>query len=471
MTHVIFSGPTMSIEAIKDIHPEALVLPPVRQGDVISAVREYNATAIGIIDGVYLDVLSVWHKEILSALDQGVRVYGAASMGALRAAECDVFGMIGIGRIYQMYKTEELTRDDEVAISHATAEFDYRQLSEPLVNIRLNLAAAVQSGVLSADTADSLINRTARLYFPDRSWPQVLDSPDLAADQHEALRDFVANAAVDYKAQDARLLVTTMANLWHGTDGEHAVSVDDWELQRTHYLAALEQRDQWHLRQGAQLTPDTLSRFILANDPEATSHVRTALLELVATYAGSKLGIEPSSDVIADTRARFRAARGIDSDADLSAYLRRNNLTETEFDTLMTQQARVETVLEWLNLSRFKLGLVQPLLDQYRLNDTYAQWADAAAFTQQVSGTGPDGLPAHRSTLKLSAAEQEARHRRHTGWSSQGLSLEEWSGRYGFLHPDALQQEFDRSMRARHLMMAAGQAAGPMDQTSTSGEG
>ena len=61
-------------------------------------VRESAPRAIGIIDGVFLDVASVWHREILWALSQGVHVFGAASMGALRAAELDGFGMRGVGR-------------------------------------------------------------------------------------------------------------------------------------------------------------------------------------------------------------------------------------------------------------------------------------------------------------------------------------------------------------------------------------
>ncbi|RUX68847.1 hypothetical protein EN904_03020 [Mesorhizobium sp. M7A.F.Ca.CA.001.07.2.1] len=53
---------------------------------------------IGLIDGLFESGPAVWHKEILFALDAGCRLLGAASMGALRAAECWQFGMIGIGK-------------------------------------------------------------------------------------------------------------------------------------------------------------------------------------------------------------------------------------------------------------------------------------------------------------------------------------------------------------------------------------
>jgi hypothetical protein len=40
---------------------------------------------------------AVLHKEILWAMDRGVGVSGAASMGALRAAELHWYGMVGVG--------------------------------------------------------------------------------------------------------------------------------------------------------------------------------------------------------------------------------------------------------------------------------------------------------------------------------------------------------------------------------------
>jgi len=51
--------------------------------------------------GYFEIVPTVWHKEILWAMDRGIHVYGGASIGALRAAELADFGMTGIGQIYE----------------------------------------------------------------------------------------------------------------------------------------------------------------------------------------------------------------------------------------------------------------------------------------------------------------------------------------------------------------------------------
>ena len=60
--------------------------PPVRQGELYRAAR-LRPAAIGVIDGYFEVTPTVWHKEILWAMAQGIHVYGAASIGALRAAE------------------------------------------------------------------------------------------------------------------------------------------------------------------------------------------------------------------------------------------------------------------------------------------------------------------------------------------------------------------------------------------------
>jgi hypothetical protein len=59
-----------------------------------------------LADGVFSANLSVWHKEIVYALQYpGVKaIYGTASMGALRASELDFLGMVGIGRIYEWFQ-------------------------------------------------------------------------------------------------------------------------------------------------------------------------------------------------------------------------------------------------------------------------------------------------------------------------------------------------------------------------------
>src|SRR5262245_21751372 len=126
---VVFVGPSLDRAAVEAVLPDAIVLPPVCQGQVFSAVERHRPAAIAIIDGEFSQSLSVWHKEILFELSRGVRAFGASSMGALRAAECDVYGMVGVGQIYEWYRDGDLIDDDEVALLHASAEDEWRNLS------------------------------------------------------------------------------------------------------------------------------------------------------------------------------------------------------------------------------------------------------------------------------------------------------------------------------------------------------
>jgi hypothetical protein len=78
--------------------------PPAAYGDIIRAVIEFSPKQIVLIDGVFHQSLAVYHKELVFALLEGIVCIGAASMGALRAAELWRYGMIGVGEIFEMYR-------------------------------------------------------------------------------------------------------------------------------------------------------------------------------------------------------------------------------------------------------------------------------------------------------------------------------------------------------------------------------
>jgi hypothetical protein len=156
-------------------------------GDLVR-VLEHRPTALVIIDGVFERVPAVWHKEILFALSRGVRVFGSSSMGALRAAELHTFGMEGVGRIFEAYRDGLLEDDDEVAVAHASAEDDYRQLSDPMINIRDGLRQAREAGVISKATEQSLNASAKATFYPDRSWSSLLASSTTGVPVDELLR-------------------------------------------------------------------------------------------------------------------------------------------------------------------------------------------------------------------------------------------------------------------------------------------
>ena len=198
---VVFLGPSLERKTAEALIGSC-ILPPARRGDVTDAVAS-GARIITLIDGVFFQDNAVGHREILDALAQGVRVIGSSSMGALRAAELDTLGMEGVGTVYALYRDGVLVSDDEVALVFDPASGV--ALSEPLVNIRCTLKKAVKERVISPEEAAVALDAAASLYFPDRSWEQVIETAALSLPP-PVIRDlaaFIRCSAVDQKRDDA----------------------------------------------------------------------------------------------------------------------------------------------------------------------------------------------------------------------------------------------------------------------------
>jgi hypothetical protein len=219
---VIFVGPSLpDAETFAD---ETMVIrPPACQGDVARAL-EGGATAIGLIDGQFEFTAPVWHKELLFALFRGVPVFGAASMGALRAAECQAYGMVGIGKIFGDYVSGRREDDADVALLHGPAELGYPALSVPLVNADATIEAATGQAIIGEEEGLRLSQSARRVFFKDRTWRRVAEIANIDRVQVKAL---VEKAWTDQKRQDAIELMRAIA------DAPPQVQKMDWSFNAT----------------------------------------------------------------------------------------------------------------------------------------------------------------------------------------------------------------------------------------------
>lgn len=220
----VFCGPTISAAAVSELLPSAIVQPPAECGDVYRICRDTSVAAIGLIDGYFEHRLSVWHKELLWALDRGIHVYGSSSMGALRAAELAAYGMVGVGKIFEQFCTRELEDDDEVAVVHEAAERGYALRSEAMVNLREALGQAVVAGVIGETDRDLLIAALKQLFYPQRT-RQALSrfaKELLASATSRGLIDWIeSRGIVDQKRADAvEMLLRMSTDARAGTLGE-----------------------------------------------------------------------------------------------------------------------------------------------------------------------------------------------------------------------------------------------------------
>ncbi len=212
MSTVVFVGPTLPLEQAATIL-DASFLPPAAQGDLYRAALG-RPRAIGLIDGRFGDVASVWHKEILWAMAQGIHVYGGASMGALRAAELHPFGMVGVGPIFQAFRDGILQDDDEVAVLHGPADSGWLQLTDALVDMRCTLTAAEAAGVVDTDTCARLLELARATFYAERTWARLLRDADAARIEParlEGLRAWLPLGRIAQKRADAVELLQTMA--------------------------------------------------------------------------------------------------------------------------------------------------------------------------------------------------------------------------------------------------------------------
>ncbi len=202
---VVFLGPSLPQAQAREV-AEAIYLPPAAQGSVIESVQRFDPSVLLIVDGSFQGEPAVRHKEILWALHLGIPVVGAASMGALRAAELWPY-MQGVGLIYRWYRRFPFAPDDAVAVLHAPPETGGEALTSALVDLRMTFRAAERHGYISHEFRVRLETAADCLNFRDRTITRVIREAHRAADGGSVAEwERVLSAAlVPQKQRDAML--------------------------------------------------------------------------------------------------------------------------------------------------------------------------------------------------------------------------------------------------------------------------
>jgi hypothetical protein len=168
---VVYVGPTISKNEISRMLPGADVRPPMRRGD-LHRDRQLHYPLFIIIDGVFFNDEAVSPREVIDIIQDGAVVIGAASLGALRAAELGQIGMLGCGLIYRLFRRGVLIDEDEVAVLFKQ-DLPYPSLTTALVDIRWSLRIAIRSGHITKAEAQTYLERARSLPFTERSWKSL----------------------------------------------------------------------------------------------------------------------------------------------------------------------------------------------------------------------------------------------------------------------------------------------------------
>jgi hypothetical protein len=199
---VVYTGPSLAAEKAKAIL-DAEYRPPIVRGDLAKLPK--GTKVVGIIDGVFFSETAVAHKEIIAVMKKGIKVYGSSSMGALRAAELAEFGMVGVGRVYECYRSGRIVKDDEVAVTFNPVTGE--QITEPLVNVRYQLKAAEDDGILTTKERHDIIEMAGRFFYPDRTYSYIIGravKADIISHEKAAgLLEYIRDKPLNLKAEDA----------------------------------------------------------------------------------------------------------------------------------------------------------------------------------------------------------------------------------------------------------------------------
>lgn len=326
MQPLIFLGPTLSIETASK-HLDAIYCPPAQQGDILSALPR-KPFVIGIIDGYFETVPTIWHKEILYAMSRGVHVFGASSLGALRAAELEAFGMVGVGQIFEWYRSGVLEDDDEVAVTHGPAETGYVAVSEAMVNIRHSVAAAIRRGRVSEDFGTRIIAVAKSLHYSHRNYRRIWELIYAESDGVRAL-DLLAFLEEDQpklKELDAILLLQNISSFIASNPGPNEVS---YVLERTVFLDAMINEAERKCAAIDAICATDVQQF----DFDLLRH--EVLLRILARREATRLGLDCTEDELREGTEVFARELALDGLVAMQEDLDNAGIEQSSFLSLM----------------------------------------------------------------------------------------------------------------------------------------
>jgi hypothetical protein len=213
---IIFLGPSLSHEKARQIF-QADFRGPAKKGDLlrVSSIVD-DTTVVCLVDAVFLQDYPPSPIEVYQLmLNKNIKLFGAASLGALRAVELEKFGMIGIGKIFELYKKGKITADDEVAVTFVEGEHQLQ--SEAMIDIRFNLFLAYRMGIINGITKKTIAKVAKSIYFPYRNYTDILDQTErqypAIADDLNSFRNYIIKNRQSLKERDTIKLINYVKNL------------------------------------------------------------------------------------------------------------------------------------------------------------------------------------------------------------------------------------------------------------------
>lgn len=372
MKTIVFLGPSLDVETARTLL-EADYRPPVVQGDVISAVISDRPDVIAIADGVVKEDYAVWHKELLFALEKGVTLFGAAGIGALRAVE--IPQMTGVGTVYHWFRDEHLETNDAVQCVWTQSGHACTRTSEPLVNIRATLDAALHSEILSERERDLLLTIAQSRYYPDRSFAKIFSEAESQGMDTAALSEamkFARDHYVDIQRQDVMEMLKTIALLPEEQLGQRISPA-----RRSGFFNRLYERDRKVPSPLGDVRLGQIHNFVTINHPDAEKLFFSASLRKIGITLADYLNISVDDKAVQQELKRFRSSMGLLDDTDWEKWLSENDVIVKDFTHTMADMARLRVLFSMFTCD------TGTLLDELRFRGEYPRWKSSSAESEK----------------------------------------------------------------------------------------
>jgi hypothetical protein len=368
---LVYLGPSLPLARAREILPEAIYHPPARQGDIVTDVVNLNPTHILLVDGSFRENLSPWHKELVYALQCVKAIYGAASMGALRASELDWLGMIGVGQIYNWYRDGVTEDDAEVAVSYAELPSgDYKCLTVPLVDIRAGVNA------VKDNKAEAFFAAAQKVNYMDRTkqvCEQLWGGPDFPM--------------IPQKAIDTIALLESFRELKPESEPKLKPTPD--HLSR--FFQALYERDRRIEVSGESIPQQHIDAYVLLHHPEYERICWDSSNHELALMLCDLLLVTVSIEEVERENIRFQQRSGIETPAEFSSYLSANGWSQSEYNRLIIQNARIRKLQHSNTVAKMYRRNSQQIIDYLRTHQAFDYWAaQAVTAEKKIKESGID---------------------------------------------------------------------------------
>jgi len=168
----IYAGLSLDAAVARTVLPRASFSLPIARGELVRDIDE-GVQVVVLIDGKFHQNLAVAPDEIRDALSCGLRIYGASSMGALRAAELQSFGMIGHGLIFEHIAAAKIFRDDFLGQVFSEEGDIIRSGSFAYIDLLMNLLELERGQHITHEKVRRLLRIYGDLFYEGRSWPAL----------------------------------------------------------------------------------------------------------------------------------------------------------------------------------------------------------------------------------------------------------------------------------------------------------